>query len=750
MFFLKQAFCALCLIASPLVAADELVIPKIDGTPTLADFENMAPGTDLARSMVKVTDFIQREPVDGRPATRQTEVYLGHDTKTLYVIFLAFDDEPDKIRAHMVPREDINDDDTLNILIDSFNDQRRAYMFRCNPLGIQWDGTWSEQSSFDESFNAVWRSEGRVNDQGYQVRMAVPFKAFRFAGGDRQVWGIMFNRDIPRLNEEGYWPRYTNRIQGRLNQAQKTVIEGNLSQGRNHQYIPYATARSFELLDDDSAEFIDDDFDGDAGIDAKFVINDNMVVDVAANPDFSQVESDDPQITTNQRFEVFFPERRPFFLENADIFGGPINLVFTRRIADPSAGVRLTGKAGKYGIGTFVIDDEAPGKVAAPGSSGDGDRTHIGVVRITRDVLSQSKVGITYTGREFDDRWNHVFATDGRILVDENWSANYALIGSKTEDEDGTTRNGHLATFYMDREARNWDAHIHASDTHEEFETQLGFLRRVAQRPGLSNIHARTNYDFWPENSKIVNWGPAASYNYGYDRNSGKRLDAGGDVEMKVEMVGKTEIEIGFEFNKERVTPDDFDALVADKDFNYESLEFEFETARWKAAELGLSVAYGEEPNFEPAEGREPELADFMAARAGMQLRPIPPLRIDLTYLYIQLEDKEGGERIFEERIGRGRVNWQFTRELSMRMILQYESLAVDPLRTALERERGINGDLLFTWLVNPWTSLYVGYNSNWRNVQIIDDEFGRRVIRTDSDLEKDAHQFFLKFSYLL
>lgn len=725
-------------------------VPKLNSGVSLDDFAGMKPSGDIAPRMKKITGFIQREPEDGKPATQRTEVYISHTGKYLYVVFLAFETDPKQIRARMVPREDINADDTLNILVDTYKDQRRAYMFRTNPLGIQWDGLWSEISGFDESFNTVWRSDGRLTDQGYMVLMAIPFKSVRSAGGSTQEWGVMFNRDITHADEQTYWPQYTNRIQGRLNQAATLRISGIDTNNRNYQLVPYATGRSFEVLDEDEARFIDEDFEGDIGLDAKLVINDNWVLDVAANPDFSQVESDNPQITTNERFEVFFEERRPFFLENADIFGGPINLVFTRRIADPSAGVRLTGKAGKFNVGTFIADDEAPGKVLDEGQEGAGDRALIGVVRLTRDVLTRSRVGFTYTGREFAGDWNHVYSLDGRFVLDDYWNLNGQIVQSSTDTSDGDTKEGHLGTIFLNREGRALGTHFHYSDTHEDFQTRLGFLRRSVQRPGLSNFHTRNRYTFWQQNSRLINWEPSFNYNWGWDRNTDEMLDEDGGVDVEFRWVGNLAMEVSYNFSTTKVGPDDYAILTDFLELDSSNVNVEFESEASKVLSWEVAVAVGDEVNFNPAEGLEPFVADGVQASGELSYRPIPPLRADLTWLYIRLEDKESGDQVFEDNIFRGRVNWQFTRELSMRMIFQYDDLEANPLYTTINRNRNLNADVLLTYLVNPWTALYVGYNSNWRNIALIDDEMGRRVILTDSDLEKDGNQLFLKFSYLL
>lgn len=326
---LKSALiAALVLALTPfLVAAPPSIqIPRINTPPTLAEFETMQPDPQVAARMQKVTGFVVRDPADGAEPSQNTDVYLAYDDHNLYAVFVCWDKEPDKIRARMTRREDIFSDDSAEIMIDTFDDARRAYTFAANPLGIQWDALWTEgtigngtaadYSGFDPSFDTVWNSEARLTSQGYIVLMAIPFKSLRFPKTDIQKWRIILNRSIPRTNENIFWPRITNRIQGRFNQAATATGIEHISPARNIQLIPYGLFRGFRDIDqrDPNNPFFESrTFQPEVGLDAKFIVHDSFVLDATINPDFSQVESDEPQVTVNQRFAVFFPEKRPFF-----------------------------------------------------------------------------------------------------------------------------------------------------------------------------------------------------------------------------------------------------------------------------------------------------------------------------------------------------------------------------------------------------------------------------------------------------
>ena len=233
---------------NPSETKPQLSVPKVAQPPTLEDFLEMKPGGEFSGKLAKAENFIQQRPKDGEAATQKTEVYLCYDDKNLYVIWVAFDTEPEKIRARMAKRENAFDDDWVELMLDTYRDQRRGYVFLCNPLGVQSDAIWNEDSTQgpDFTFDTLWRSHGKLTKNGYVVLMEIPFKSLRFSPGDLQTWGITLLRRVPHASDEwGYWPRVSSRIQGRLTQAATITDLKGISPGRNVQLIPYASARSF-------------------------------------------------------------------------------------------------------------------------------------------------------------------------------------------------------------------------------------------------------------------------------------------------------------------------------------------------------------------------------------------------------------------------------------------------------------------------------------------------------------------------
>jgi hypothetical protein len=591
----------------------------------------------------------------------------------------------------------------------------------------------------------VWHSRGELTETGYVVWMAIPFRSLRFPKGAGNDWRVIFVRDVPRNNESSFWPRVSSRIEGRLNQAATLRGLEGISPGRNIQLIPYVSARSYRVLDEGTAEFERESLDADAGLDAKFVFRDSLALDVTANPDFSQVESDRPQVTVNERFEVFFPEKRPFFLENADYFRTPLNLLFTRRIQDPSAGIRLTGKAGSYAVGGLLIDDERPGDVAEPDSPEHGERARFSVLRVSRELPRQSHVGIVYTDREFEGSTNRVGGIDARFKLDDNWDARLQAVDSSTRTLEGERLGDPAFDLAVNRSGRKLNTHIHYQDVGEEFRTEAGFVPRTDVRIA----HQSTRYSFWPEGPRLVSWTPQLFAEHVSDQ-SGTRLDWVVRPEIGWEFRGQTELAVFGRWGRERLRPEDIVTPTSEPlDFSRRGAGLAFDSKRVRAFNFEGRLELGRGINFVPPEGELPLPADEMRTELEMTLRPGRRLRVDATWLYARLEEPSGGRTILANDIVRTRFNWQWDPRLSVRVILQYESTDADPDLTSVETTERYNGDLLVSYLVNPWTALYVGFNTNYDNLDIVDTPEGPVVVRTDGDYLNDSRQLFVKLSYL-
>lgn len=747
--------------AQPVLAAEigSPEIPKLDASPRLADFEGMEPATQLARRMLKVDRFVQRDPHDGTPGSQRTEAYLGYTGKNIYIIFLAFDTEPQKIRARMLRRELIDDDDQVGMLLDTFNDQRHAYGFYSNAYGIQQDFLLTENRGFDTSFDTVWHTDAKMTGHGYMVRFEIPFKSLRFAQTSPQTWGVMLARVIPRNGERAYYPQNTSRIQGTLRQAAKIQGFEGISPGRNMQFIPYTAVRAFRGLDDrDPAgeRFTGKHVEPKAGLDSKVVIKDSLVLDTTINPDFGQVESDDPQVTVNQRFEVFFPEKRPFFQENASYFSTPLNLVFTRRIVNPLYGVRLTGKVDKWAIGTLVANDQAPGKTVLENDPLFGNSAYFGIFRINREIGKNNSIGFIYTDRELHTNpgsfctlnecsvgFNRVGGFDMQMKMGTNWQMNAQAVASETKFSDGTHHAGPAYQVYVERSSRNLEFNTLFLDISPGFEADTGFINRVDYRR-FSNF---VNYTFHPEGKYLLAHGPAffeqtlwdhehnflgytlnPSYQWNFHRNSFFTVTTG--------------------LEQERLRPVDFSALTRNVDYAHVNGGMNAGTQFWKWLNVNGEMDWGTATNFVPRTG-PPTLAYNNNASLKATVRPTKSLTIENTYFLTRFIDRDTSLNIFTNHIARSKWNYQFTKEFSLRLIGQYVTTISNPALTTLQNTKQFNGDVLFTYLLNPGTAIYVGYNSDLQNLDPSLASTPDGLLRTRRTFLNDGRQVFVKLSYL-
>ena len=741
-------------------------VPRLSEAPKIEDFIEMKPRGEIAEKMFKVEGFTQYVPHDGEPATQPTEAFFGYDDKNFYAVYLCFDSEPKKVRARMARREKIFDDDFVVLDLDTFHDQRRAYQFWSNPLGVQSDNLWTEGSGNDFSWDTVYHTRAQVTDRGYVVCMAIPFESIRFKPSEDQTWGIILWRSCPRINEESTWPKLSPQIEGELPQEANMSGLSNISPGRNIQLVPYVFGRSYRALDPQGPagpQFVSETFDPSAGLDGKMVIKDSFVLDVALNPDFSQVESDEPQITLNRRFEVFFEEKRPFFLENSNFFMTPMKLFFTRRIVDPQFGVRLTGKKGPWALGTLFADDESPGKIVEPSDPLFGKRAKFGVVRLQRDILKQSNIGMIYTDREFGPSYNRVGGLDGRFRLTSSWVLEGQGVTSATRFQDGTTLAGPAYRAGLRRAGNRLFYNLDYDDRSPGFHTEAGFLadsfvprplyrsRQIAAPPlrtDVRSVRQFVSYQFRPEKSRVISWGPTVLLNPIWDH-QGTRVDAYRELGMSWEFTGLTFLEVFQVADREVLRPKDFPVLTGNREYAYSRNGIYFASQYISPLTFKTEYSVGTGINFLPPAGQEPSLADVTRAGIGVILRPLRPLRVENTYLLERLTDRSDGASIFNNHIIRSHWNWQFNREFSLRVIVQYNAVLANQQRTSLETTKNVNADFLFTYLLNPWTALYVGYNGNQQNYDLLTSPAGNQLVRSN-EFMNDARQFFVKFSYLL
>jgi hypothetical protein len=729
---LRCTFLLLCVTASlsgqtrpPLQSARNLHITRLSIPPVLDDYINDNPPDGA----MPVTNFIQRNPDDGKAASSETKAWLAYDVQNLYVIFVCRSN-PGELRARFTKRDDIFADDFVGVLLDTFHDRQHAFEFFVNPYGIQLDGLNTEGQGDDWNFDTYWKSEGRLTSNGYAVRMAIPFKSLRFTSMDMQEWGFAFFRNIPARNENSFWPAVSNRENSFV--AQFGDLEGfdHISPGRNIRLIPYIAGSGAHLLDqpaDLPPRFLTNR-DVRLGMDAKLVIRESLTLDATINPDFSQVESDDPQVTVNQRFEVFFPEKRPFFLENASYFQTPENLFFSRRVGDPVGGIRLTGRLGRWSIGLLAGADRGPGKRVDPTDSRYGDYAPGGVLRIQRNVGKESTVGVFLSDYNFGASHNRVGSIDARWKIAKNWVAVGQAIASATRYLDGTRSAGPAYVANLNRSGLHFNYFVNYLDRNPGFHTDLGFVPRTDIRMTQQNI----NYQWRPKATPVSNFGFTSFTNGDWNRQY--RFQDG--------FTGGT-----FFMNFRRATGFNIDHIWAYElyqgiGFHKSATEMFFYSDYFK--HIGINAFFGDGTgvNYSPAAGVLASLASNQYGNTTITLRPNVRLRIQQTYFYTRLA------HVFTNHIFRNTVNYQFSPAWSLRAIIDYNAVLSNTTLADYETSKKFTGDLLLAYLPHPGTAVYLGYTNSRENLALLGEP--ATLVRIPNPDLQTGSQVFVKVSYLL
>ena len=741
-------------------------IPHVTAPPKLEDFEDMVPH-GAATQLQRISDFTQTQPSDGKPPTQKTDAYLGYDDANLYMIFVCWDTAPHGVRGHMTRREPstpFDNDDFVEITLDTFRDQRHGFVFDINPMGVQADALWTEGQGTDYSWDTLWYSRSHITDKGYVLWVSIPFRSLRFHGSAEKQWGVTFSRYIQRNDETDYWPWVSAKASGRLNQ--EAIITGfdKISPGRNMQFIPYAEGRTFRALDDtrdpNQPYFSTARFQGKAGLDSKFVFHDSLVLDTTINPDFAQIESDQPQNTINQRFAVYFPEKRPFFLENSNFFEAPLignvqqdRMVFTRTIADPTFGVRLTGKQGPWNLGFFVADDRSQGETIPPSDPLYGKRAYVGIGRVTHDIGAHSSIGAMFTDREFTNDTNRVGGLDGMWYINKNWSASYRGYVSSTQNPNGNTFGQfHEAVLNGNGLRFAWSTQF--LDITPGFVEENGYVPRVDQRA----INHYGHFYFRKEGKHLIFHGPEWNATQLWD-NHNTTLQQVLSFDYVWYLHGNIVLAPIIAYESDVLRPNDFAGLPGNRQYAQDSGGFVFRGQPNRLLNWSVRVFRDGTVVVVPAKGQLPYTGNETAVYSTLGIKPSDRLQIDNTYILERVVNGGVDHAVVNSNIIRSKWNYQFNRDFSLRVITQYNGVLANPLYSSLPTSKNLNFDFLFTYLPHPGTAVYVGYNSNLENVapglcarvagETGCDPGNPGLIRTPYGFINDGRQFFVKVSYL-
>ena len=690
------------------------------------------------RDAVRITEFVQTTPVEGAPATEDTEVYIAYDNSNIYLGFYVHYSDPSLIRANRVDRDRIMFDDKMSVYFDTFLDQQRASVFSVNGYGIQGDSLMGGRGGFggggrgrggggfrggvpggDPSWDALFDSAGGLVADGWTAEVSIPFKSLRYpsrGSGEPHTWGFQIARSIQSKDETVVWSPVSRGISGFLTQMGVLQDMTNLSTSRNLEILPTFTAIRVGSVDTTTGVFADGDVAPEGGLNVKYGVTSNLTADFTVNPDFSQIESDRPQIEVNQRFPLFFSELRPFFLEGQEVFStrGPANLVHTRTIVDPRYGAKLTGKVGKATLGVLVADDEAPGKRDDRADPAFGQTAQFFIGRFRYDMYSESYIGAIVTDREFMDAYSRVAGIDGRFRLGQTNDFNFRLVQSSTRGEDGTELSGPTFNARFGHNGRNLSYGVSHASVDPDFRTETGFVRRTDTR----NTDANASYRWWPE-SWLINWGPRVGYsrNYNFD---GVLEDEGIDAGLNFSFARRIGLGISADRDMERFGGINF--------WGWQYRTF-FNVGTSQVVGFAGGFNWGDQINFSAT----PFLGRSTGGRAMIFLRPFSRLQSSITANLSRLVDPRTDAEVFDVKIFRTETTYQFTERLLLRNIMEYNTFV-----------RTLDANLLVTYRVNSGTVFYVGYDDHYEQGNRIDP-----LLFPTNEFRQTNRAFFTKFSYL-
>ncbi len=715
--------------------------PNIDGRLDDVVWQNAA----------RITEFVQRQPVDGAPATEATDVMLAYDSSNVYLAFRARYQDPGIMRANRVDRDQAGrGDDVISVYFDTFLDQQRAYVFSVNGYGVQGDAVVGGRGGGgrggggggggiprgDSSWDALFRTGGQPVEDGFTAEMAIPFKSLRYPARGSDVphtWGFQIVRQIRGKDETVVWSPVSRDIAGFL--PQMGVLDGmtGLSTSRNLEIQPAFTAFRFGTLDEDLGQVVDGDPQPAVGANFKYGVTSNLTADFTVNPDFSQIESDRPQVEVNRRFALFYPELRPFFLEGAEIFQiqAPVRVVHTRTIVDPLYGAKLTGKAGNTTLGVLYANDDAASlgidDPLAP-TFGRSAQTFVGRVRY--DLYAESFIGAVFTDREFTDGFSRVVGIDGNFRIGNTHQLGLRALRSDHRDaEDGLETDGYVVGAEFRKRGRNLSYSFETSTLSPDFKTDVGFVRRTDQRI----YEGQAEYQWRPQ-TWIVSWGPEVRYGRNYDFDQALQ-----DENLRAELRFDFARNIRYNFNANR----DMERYAG---INFDKRRYgmfgNVNTSR--VISVGGGFGWGDEVYFDEA---NPFLGRSSGLRMFVNFRPVSRFAANINITTSRFTDPQRlfisglneGERdenglIFSVNILRALSTYQFTDRLLLRNITEFNTH---------DQTLGLN--FLVTYRVNAGTVFFVGYDDHYRQREQFDDQ----VNITGTGYQQTNRAIFTKFQYL-
>ncbi|MFT5099837.1 MAG: hypothetical protein ACI9CE_001215 [Flavobacterium sp.] len=722
---LKIFILCLLLMSSATYGAEQIIRPasiavQLTEIPKLDGVINSDPAW---RSATPMTNFWQVRPVQGAPASQKSEVYVAFTKDTLYIAAMLFDQSVSGILVTDSRRDsELDETDSFQVVLDTYKDGQNGLVFGTNPAGIQYDGQVSQGGTaafgsgvggFNLNWDTNWEVQTKITPEGWSLEMAIPFKSLRYGADEIQTWGINFQRNIRRNNEIAYWaPLALQHNLYRVSDA-GSISGIKVPSQRNLKITPYGLGKSVTGGSRPS------DTDYEFGFDVKYSITPSLTLDVTYNTDFAQVEADELQVNLD-RFSIFLPEQRPFFLENADQFivgqSQQIELFFSRRIgiaANGSAipitgGLRVSGKIGdKTNVGFLTMRSDAVAGVAP-----ENDYT---VARVNREFGNNGTIGAIFVNREGDgsisgnkeDDYNRTYAIDGRMGIGANGNISGFLAKTKTP---GLTGKDHSFRIQGSYNSEKWINRINYAEVGADFNPEVGFLRRRDYRHlQIFSLRRYRPKELWG----LHELRPHISYST-YRKFDGYHTTSFTHVDNHWEWRNGYEVHTGMNFFHEGVqTPFDIVSGVTVDAGEYDDKEIAVVFTTDQSAQLSLSIGFKDGGLFG---------GDRFSAEPSIKYRVGDKFTSELSWNHNNVDLGPGKE--FTVDVARLRMTYSFTPKMALQALVQYD-----------KRQDLTATNLRFSWLVTGDSGLYIVYNE-------VDD--GRLL-----GIAKPRKEFILKYSYL-
>jgi len=694
------------------------------------------------KNATKMELSYENRPAEGTITPIKTAVYLYEDGHNLNVAIKAFDPNPENIRASLRDRDALWQDDNIALIIDTFNDERSGYEFLVNPLGAQADLRMKDTNGWDEdpSWDAIWDSAGKITEFGYVIEMSIPFSALRFPDTQGKLtWNIAVMRNYPRDIKKQFSTYKADRnLKCNLCQFDQIVGFEKIKSGNNFQITPTLTVSRADEKPEVPGEWQEGSIKANPGLDVRWGITKDMVLNATVKPDFSQVEADAGQLDINNTFSLFFPEKRPFFLDGSSYFDtSSFNLVYTRNIAEPDYGVKLTGKTNDHSYGVMVANDKDT-TFLIPSSQGSdiaslGEKSTVAIARYKMDVGDRNNIGVLVTNREATDYSNTVASIDGNYWFSQADSLRYQLTRSETDNPEqvqtdfsiNEKQQGNALSLAYNHSTRDYNINVNYRNIGKDYRADLGFFNQVNYQKLI--IGGRRTY-YGDKNDFLTQWGYSGDWDKTYDQD-------GQLLEEEYELHGNIQGPMQLYSNFGVVTRKRFYDHVY---FNESQFKTYIQVTPISGLRLEVFSRFGSQ-------------IDFSNTRLGHIFAVVPTVTWDVNqHLRIRLNHDHtllnvDSKRLFTADQSDVRFSYQFDMRSKLKLVLQYTNIKRD---LTVYKQEYVNTNklnknyssfatqLIYSYKVNPQTLFFVGYSDGgFQN-----DDLSR--------LERDKRSVFTKFSY--